>query len=297
MTRTARTLLAGLALAGAYLAVALATLTPLRPLRPFFDADHTRGAYRFVTPPTPDPANLQPLGAEVDIAFVERTLDGERRRVLEGGAITTQDGQATISVPSGVIPPAPEQTAVHFSITPLDPAAIGEPPEGTVYDGNAISIEGTYVPSGDPVTFTEQDCSLGGCLSVILTYAHAGTELWIRDPDAWREVETAQNNPSAFSMLAPTLEIGTFVVTKPPTIEPGPNLTRIAAFAGGGLAVGASLLYSWRRRRAAEARAQAARRGRGGKRASSTKTAGRPSRGSSGKSSRGNRATHRKPRR
>lgn len=273
--------LAGLAIAGGYVTIALATLGPATPLRPLFDGTHTQAPYRYVTPPTPDPAALPALGEEVTLEFDEREQDGQRQLVFPGGLVTTGDGQVSLSIPSGVLPVVEGQTGVRFTITPLDPVTLGEAPAGTAYDGNAAEITAAYVPSGDPVTFTEQDCTLGGCLTVIMRYAHAGTQLWIREGDAWREVSDLTPFASTFTMAAPMLEVGTFVVTRPPT-PGGLNLPMLLSFVGGGLAVVAAVGYRWWRVRANRARSR--------NRASSAKTAGRkPSAAKKGRGATGGR--------
>jgi hypothetical protein len=200
-------------------------------------------------------------------------IDGDEQQILDGRVVTTGDGQASISVPSGAIPHVKGATGVRFEITPLDPATLGEPPPGLQYDGNALRMEGFYEPSGDPVTFTPQDCSLGGCVTVIARYAHAGTQLWLQDGSAWREVLDTTVFSSTFTIAAPVLQLGTFVVTKIPGTGPaGSNLTMIIAFVAGGLAVAGAVYVQLRRARAARARA---------KRSSSAKNA--PRRGSASK--------------
>lgn len=269
----AKLLGSGLALAGAYVAVALATLHPGLPLRPLFDGNHGPGpAYRYVTPPTPDPAALPPLPGEATIPVVERKQDGERIRVVQGGLVTTGDGQASLQVPGVAIEtPGRRDRRTHFSLTPLDPATVGDPPPGTEFDGNALEVVGTYEPSGKPVRFAEQDCTLGGCVTVIVRYAHAGTRLWRQDGDAWTEVDEVKQFPG-LTLAAPVDHLGIFAVTREPGTGPTAtaaesNTTLYAALGAGGVAVAAALALQWRRR-ANDA---------GSKRASSAKGAARKS--------------------
>lgn len=259
--------IAGLAVTASYLLAASWTLDATHPLRPLFDGVHTQTPYRYVTPPTPDPLAIAPEGTTAILSFSEQVVDGERTQILDGRVVTTGDGQASMSVPSGAIAHVNGATGVRFEITPLDPATVGEPPPGLEYDGNALRMEAAYEPSGDPVTFTPQDCSLGGCLTVITRYAHAGTQLWLHDGSAWREVLDTTAFSSTFTIAAPVLQLGTFVVTKIPGSGPGgSNLTLIIAFVAGGLAVIGAVYLQWRRARTARARA---------KRSSSAKDAAR----------------------
>lgn len=249
-----RALIAGLAIAGGYVAVALGTLPPGSPARPLFDGFHGPGpAYRYACPPTEDPAALPPAPAEATIEVDERKEDGKTFRVVPGGVVTTGDGQASLNVSSVAIePPGRRDTKTHFSITPTCAETIGSPPDGTEYDGNALEVTGTYQPSGKPVRFAEQDCALGGCVTLVATFPHAGNQIWRRYGDGWVQVDGVEVFASN-TIAAPVMELGTFVVTRPPGTGPGategPNVSLIAALAAGGIAVVASVAIQWRRAR------------------------------------------------
>lgn len=267
--RRIRLVAGGGVLAALYLLVASITLDAAHPVRPLFDGSHLPTPFRFVNPPTPDPSVPAPEGTVARLTFTERSIDGEKQRFLDGRVVTTGDGQASMSIPSGAIPYVEGATGVRFEITPLDPATVGDEPEGVDYDGNAVRMEAFYEPSGEPATFSPQDCSLGGCLTVIIRYPHAGTELWLRDGAEWRTVPDITPFPSTFTIAAPVLELGTFVVTKIPGTGPGgtgSNLSMIIAFVAGGLAVAGAVFLQWRRARTVRARA---------KRSSSAKPSGR----------------------
>lgn len=290
-----RTAIAGAIVTAGYLVASSLTLGPAVPLRPLFDGVHPQAPFRWVTPPTPDPTALPPLEGQGDVPFVERTIDGEKQMLFQGGLITTGDGQASMSIPSGVVPFKPGAKKVRFTIEQIDPVTLGAPPEGVAYDGNGMIMRGTYEPSGDPITFTPQDCSLGGCLTVIIRYAHAGTQMWIQGGQSWRELTGTTNFSSTFTMAAPVLELGTFVVTKIPGATGGGGITlsQIIAFAAGGLAVAGAVVYGTMTRRRRRMRAPAERASSPSKRSSSTK---HPQPGSS-KKHRGKSATRGKQRR
>ncbi len=262
-----RLLAAGLLLGAGYVVVADATLDRAHPLRPFFDGNTTPRPYQWVVPP-PEFAdvNIPPEPVARTIAFIDRVIDGEAERLFEGGVVGTPDAQVSLSIPSGVFPHIEGATGVEIGVTPLDPASVGPPPAGTIYDGNAIEVVATYEPGGQPATLTEQDCAAFGCLSVILRYPTSGTAIWRWDGSVWIEVPASKSFPASFSIAVPTLELGTFVVTAAPR-HTSSSLTQLIAFIAGGVAVAGAIWWAWfTRRRSAR---------RGSKRSSSTKPASR----------------------
>lgn len=237
-----RSLLTGAVVMVAYLSVASWTLGPNRPLRPLFDGSSPPVAYQYVSPP-PELAdtNIAPQGVTKTFPFKEReVVEGGTRRILEGGLITTPDAQVSMSVPAETFKAVRGATGITIRITPVDPATLGEPPEGLVYEGNGTLVEANYEPSGDPATPEDLDCALGGCLSIVIRYPVAGTQLWVKDGAEWRDL-VAENSASTLSLYTPTKQLGEFVVTAIPMKHQGTSVSQIIAFALGGVAVVAAV--------------------------------------------------------
>jgi hypothetical protein len=158
----------GLAVALVYLVVATwaGRSGPLarRPLLDGFGG--TPPPYNWVSPP---PAlasqNKKPASGTFDVALNPQT--GSEATVL-----STDDNQASLALNEGSIPPRQGEDSAKVTITPLAPTGFGPPPSGFELIGNVYRIEGTYRPSGDPIT------RLGRGAQIVLAYpAEAGGTL------------------------------------------------------------------------------------------------------------------------
>lgn len=168
----------GLAVAGAYVLVAL--ITPRwtgRPLVPLFDGFAPPAPYAWVNPPAEFAKdNRKPSDATQDVA-----LD-------PGGTVaanaSTADGQAIAGVDAGSAPPHFPDTTVRLHITPLDPGTLGPLPAGLRPEGNAYQVTLTYEPSGQAVT------TLAKPGTIALTAAASATNLlFSADGKAWQNVQ------------------------------------------------------------------------------------------------------------
>jgi hypothetical protein len=122
--------------------------------------------YNWVSPP---PAlasqNKKPASGTFDVALNPQT--GSEATVL-----STDDGQASLALNEGSIPPRQGEDSAKVTISPLAPTGFGPPPPGLELTGNVYRIEGTYRPSGDPIM------QLGKGAQIVLAYpAEAGGTL------------------------------------------------------------------------------------------------------------------------
>src|SRR5204863_2022865 len=69
----------------------------------------------------------------------------------EAAVYNTKDGQASLGLTNGAIPPRSDSPRARLTITPLDPAKFGSPPSGLTVAGNVYHFALQYLPSGDPV--------------------------------------------------------------------------------------------------------------------------------------------------
>ncbi len=111
--------------------------------RLFLDAYTPPQPYRWVSPPPEFTMhNEPPSGGETVISF--------RSGRSDPASAFTDDGQVTVSFNIGTFRPRPGQTGVRVRITPVRPQP--SPPGDLILDGNAYTIEASYVPSGQPAT-------------------------------------------------------------------------------------------------------------------------------------------------
>jgi len=195
--------LLGLALLGAYLAVAAATFAlHLLPGTPILDDNiGPPKAYDWVNPPkalalsnlVPGPANGSvPLGASGSV-----------------GEAQTPDSQCQVLFEPSSVPPAAGQTSVRVTMVPLDPASLGPPPPGLAYDSNAYRIGAAYEPSGAPVS----QLSFTLVLNFVAAGTGGGTRMEQRSATGWRVL--ASTPASTFQLFAPATSAGIFVIAGP----------------------------------------------------------------------------------
>jgi hypothetical protein len=158
----------GLVVAAIYLAVASwAGRTGPLARRPLLDGfGQAPPPYNWVSPP---PAlasqNTKPASGSFDVALNPQT--GSEATVL-----STDDGQASLALNEGSIPPRQGQDSAKVTIKPLAATGFAAPPSGLELTGNVYRIEGTYRPGGDPIA------QLAKGAQIVLAYpAEAGGSL------------------------------------------------------------------------------------------------------------------------
>jgi hypothetical protein len=182
-----RTLAWGLVAALAWVGLAAVSggLSPLAR-RPLLDGLIPGAAYRWVAPPPELVAdNLPPSAGE----FLLELEDGTSVR----NVFFTADNQVTFVTSEGVAEHR-RQDAVRLTVTPEDPAAFPSPPGDLVAFGNAVRIDATWEPSGDPLE------AFSAPLDTILVYPatpelHATEHelLWSADGDTWERLDTTDS--------------------------------------------------------------------------------------------------------
>jgi hypothetical protein len=234
-----RALAWGIAAVVAYATAAAlsAELSP-RARRPLLDGLGPAAPYRWSAPP-PElaDANEEPLPARAELRLFD---DGSEATVVFSG-----DDQITIVLPGGAFPQHGDDRSVVIEATPLDPAPLGEPPQPLAFFGNAVRIDATYQPSGDPARLAEP-------LQVILSYPvtptlHANPHQLASSPDGetWRVLESteavqqqqAEADVDRLGFVAVVGEPTAPPVTVSPAPDEGSGSTPVAWILGGVAAV------------------------------------------------------------
>jgi hypothetical protein len=162
-----------------------AHLSPLAR-RPLLDGLAPPAPYRWVNPP-PELADVNepPTAGRFTLA-----LDASG---AAGGAFTTPDAQVTIIVPNDAIAPSTGQRSVSITIEPLDPATLGRAPRSLVVLGNAVRVEATYEPGGDPVKELLEPIEVVLTYPFVLSDSGEHTLLVSEEGDDWSKVRTADH--------------------------------------------------------------------------------------------------------
>lgn len=152
--------------------------------------------YRWVHPPADVARDNQPPTP------VEQTLTiGPRSPASE---VATDDDQALVTFPAGVIAAKSGESSVKVKITPLDPATVAPAPKSQPYDGNAYRIEAVYAASGAPVALTAP-------VTIVLRYAIHGTRMLRYQGSGWVTLSVTRYDGSQ-QVLANSDRLGVFVV-------------------------------------------------------------------------------------
>ena len=174
--------LVGVALALAYVVVAVAHARLGGGARPLFDGFAPPPPYNWVHPPKEFAAgNTVPKPSSFEIAL------GATGSAVSGGS--SSDGQMIFSMPAGAIAAHPPDANVKVDITPLDPAGLAPPPPGLDADGNAYRVDFTYQPSGTTVPSLAVPSDI-----FLIVPSPAQTVLFSADGKAW---ETLPFRPAA----------------------------------------------------------------------------------------------------
>jgi hypothetical protein len=124
---------------------------------PLLDGTGPAQPYRWVNPPPALTAANKPPSSLV--GSVPLTPQGSLTT-----SFITSDGQVTVIVAKGSIPAHGKDISAKISVTPVDPATLGELGGGLKPFGNAYRIAATYLPSKTPVG------SLARPIDVVLLY-------------------------------------------------------------------------------------------------------------------------------
>jgi hypothetical protein len=117
--------------------------------------------------------------------------------------VATDDDQALVTLPAGVIAPRTGESAVKVTITALDPATVAPAPKGQPYDGNAYRIDATYAGSGAPIV-------LAAPATVVLRYAIHATRMLRYQDRGWVTLSVTRYDGSQ-QVLSSTDRLGIFV--------------------------------------------------------------------------------------
>lgn len=186
-------LASGVAIAALYLATTVVAW-PF-PLRLLYDGLVPLPPYRWVHPPASRAGdNRPPLSGAGTLALGPPSPAAE---------ISTDDDQALVTFPQGIIAPKPGESSVKVTIVPLDPVIAVPAPNGQRFDGNAYRIEANYAASGKPAV-------LAGPATVVLRYpVHATLVLRARD-SGWAPLK-GQVFTGSQQILANTEQLGIFI--------------------------------------------------------------------------------------
>jgi len=181
----------GVLVIGLYVAAALITHVPVRPL---YDGSGPPLPYNWVKPPSGFSNNKKPrpFSQNVDI--------GSKGSV--GANLATTDGQAVLILPEGSFAKNKGDTAVRIRFVPLDPAKISPLPKPAP-QGNAYAVTAHYEPSHATAVPAQN-------VTVLLRYPAQATTIIRLDGSTWTPLK-AQNLVSTLQIYANTDKLGTFV--------------------------------------------------------------------------------------
>jgi hypothetical protein len=206
-----RILLAGLAVAGLYLAAAAVSghLSPWAR-RPLLDGFSSAPPYRWVKPPEALKHSNQPPrpGAK---SFPIKS------GALQGSVVSTDDLQVTLILQDGAFRAPSGAGTLNVTVQPLDPAPLSDPPSGLLFDGNAYRFRGTFAPTGGLAPST---MATAGDLAMVYpadaTFGVGGVKhVILASPDGrnWRQL-TTQDLPASQQASAKLPSFGYVVVAR-----------------------------------------------------------------------------------
>jgi hypothetical protein len=247
--RTRGGVIAGLVIAAVYAGLAIWSghLSPLAR-GPLLDGTAPVN-YRWVDPP-PELAstNQEPSSGSFSLKLGPSGVKGE--------VVFTSDNQATVIVATGSIAAKSGQGSVKLTVTPIDPAKLPPPGDGLSVFGNAVRIEATYEPSGDPVATISQP------LDVILVYPalttlHAATHEMLYSPDgaSWKRLQGSDSGGLGQTVEANVPGTGVVMIAGEASASPSGSgsggrttiVTILLVLAGCALLIGIGLLVRSRR--------------------------------------------------
>jgi hypothetical protein len=191
---------AALAVASALGAWVSGTLDP-EARRPILDGAGQVSPYRWVHPP-PDLAagNQRPDSGDFTIALKNGTS--------APGAFPTNDLQVHLLVSQGAFPPSGSATAIHLTVTPLDPATLSRPPGYSIL-GNVYRVRATYQPGGQAVGSVVKATYLTLAYPAIVTHSLQHLVLESKDGRTWTTLKS-NDDLSTLRATAPIRSFGYF---------------------------------------------------------------------------------------
>ncbi len=186
------------------------------PTRLLYDGLVPLPPYRWVHPPAWRVRDNQPASSGSGTVTL-----GPPSRASE---ISTDDDQALVTLPQGVLASQAGESTVKVKITPLDPATVAPPPNARRFDGNAYRVEASYAASGAPAVLTAP-------ATVVLRYPVHALQLLRQGEPAWVPL-TAQVFTGSQQVLANTDRLGVFVAAAPYNSSGAPPRTAGTAVLG-----------------------------------------------------------------
>jgi hypothetical protein len=202
-----RALVLGLVLAGVYVVMAAVggRISPFAR-RPILDGFAPPPPYRWVSPPADLASTNKPPSAG------RFTLGLDPGTGSKADVFSTADGQVSLALGEGAIPPQPDQDSVGLTITPIAPEAGAEVPRKLQIAGNVYRIDAEYQPSGTPVVRLRSPARLVMAYPLPLDVAvYHHTMLYSKDGSSW---STLRSTDSLVGQLvhADVSELGFFAV-------------------------------------------------------------------------------------
>lgn len=249
MRDSRRALVVGLVLAGAYLVVAAVggRISPFAR-RPILDGFAPPPPYRWVSPP-PDLASTNKPPSVGRFTLRLDPAAGSKADVFSTG-----DGQVSLALGEGGIPPRPGQDSVALTITPTAPEAGADVPRNLQIAGNVYRIDAEYQPGGTPVLRLRSQARLVMAYPLPLDVAvYHHTVLHSKDGSSW---STLRSTDSLVGQLvhADVTELGFFAVgqavlgTTSPSSPPGDGTVFIVVLVAGAAVLAVIVVAEIRRR-------------------------------------------------
>lgn len=164
--------------------------------------------YGWVSPPANQSSSNQPPSS--GMASVSFHVG-----VSDPATVFTDDGQVTLSLPSGASKPQAGQTAVQIRITPVRPQP--RAPSDFVADGNAYLIQASPIPSGAPVMTLERPA----LVDLRYPFGYRPDAIYLIEGPTWTPIGgTVQT--LLLTVDARTLQLGTFIAGRPATTPTAP---------------------------------------------------------------------------
>lgn len=255
-------------------------------LRPLFDGFGSHpGQYNWVNPPKEfAEGNERPDTAEANVTF---GADGS-----DGAGVSTQDGQALVTLAQGSLPSRPPDSSAKIDVRPVDSARLGALPAGLRAEGNAYQVSIAYLSSQAAVTSLAKPGTVG-----LTAAAPANVLLFSVDGKRWQRKQS-QPIPQGNGLTAALNDTGYYLAAAEApargaggsTSGSGSSGTVVLVLAGATVPlVLAWLLLSRRRTVTAGSGRGASGRARPGTARGPRKDAGRPARagGATGKAGKG----------
>lgn len=186
----------GLVAGGVLIGTVLAAAGPAGPGRALYDGLVPLPPYRWVQPPRDLARDNQPPSPGA--AALDLDPSGK-----SPGSVATGDGQCTVIFNDGAVAAGPSGGTLTVTIAALDPAALGAPPRGTRFDGNACRFQAAYGKSRVVPRYRRT-------VTIVLRYATGGTQIARAGESGWQRVQTIRYAGHLHLLVANVPTLGTF---------------------------------------------------------------------------------------